>query len=257
MNTRFTPAVDLGEKVSEIKEASNIHKTSSQNTLPTYQVELPSKGVFYDRRVSTVRVSPFSVLQVRQIYSALQASDPYETQSQLAATIDESLFNFSVYDLTLGDYDYIKYWIRLNTYKKSPLTLNWWWIPDQETGEKRNCVSMITETNLEVIDIEPHARPDPRFSYPTVRDYLDLVKIENPDEAYIADLAAFMAGKNLETKVNRFLPLEAADIIPDLRAHREKYFHGVSEKVKVRDEEIEGAPEVEIELVLEPSDFFP
>lgn len=237
------------EKAESIKKDSNI---------PTYTVEIPSRGIFYPDKSSSLMVSALTVKQVREVYAASTMQDIYNKEAQIIAALGDSIKSRSIYDLTLGDYDFIRYWIRLNTYKKTPLTITWKYRTDPTNPESiKEVVSVISGSELETIEIEKHFVRDKRFAFTTVRDYLDMLKMDSPDDKYIASWAGYLVGNTLEEKVEKLSRMEAADIIPDIRDYIVKTAHGVSEYVTVSDPENENQAPVRIKLDLEATDFFP
>jgi hypothetical protein len=234
----FTPIANNGSELTKTK------------------ISLPSLGKFYKDGKDSVLVSSFSVKQIKQLYSANLIKNEYEKEANLVATIGESVHDFNVYELTVGDFEFIKYWIRLNTYKKSPITLRWHY---KLAGVEKEVVSTITESNMVVNQLESHSVVPKGYGYTTVRDYLDILKEDDGDGsyAYVANYATYLSGKTLKEKLSSFEKMDGADVIPDIREYASKFEHGVEEYVVVEDPEVGESTKAKIKLEIEISDFFP
>lgn len=78
---------------------------------------IPSRMGFYD--FDRLSIRPFSLLDVQKMHRAI-------TEGSLRYQVDTiaSCLDHSPYDLTWGDYQFVQYWIFINSYKKHPKTIN-------------------------------------------------------------------------------------------------------------------------------------
>lgn len=248
------------EDSSKSSSTSSINRERSIK-IPSFPVELPSKGVFYKDNLSAVQIRPFSVKQIKQLLGAVRTKNASEKEQIIAETVAESIENFDVYDLTYNDFEYVLYWLRINSYKKSPMVVNWSYQLDEVT---KKCTTNITESELRYIECDPVKRPlNKDFKFTTVRDKIELAKLEDEAEIYIASYASVLSSRDendkivtLAQKVDK-LGKYPADVIIDIKEHLNRFAHGVEEYVTVRDIEVENSEEFKIKLELQISDFFP
>lgn len=224
-------------------------RSSSREDLPTYSVDLPSYGVFYPKGIKSVSVSAFTVGQVRALKAIDETSYEAARQKVLVETIGKSIHNFDVMDLTHGDFVFLMYWLRLNSYRKSPFQLKY---TSPIDGVKRETV--VSSTNLKVIELD-RARPiNPKYGYITVREQIQLLEESEPGLKYVMKHAAFLnlPTMNLMAKCEHLESMHV-DTIPEIEQHITSTLHGVSEHVVVR----EGDVEVNVPLKMDIANFFP
>jgi hypothetical protein len=216
-------------------------------------VPLPSRGVFYPQRQQSVQLSPLSVRQVRNVHAASQSTGAARERT-FAGVIQQSLHDFNVFDLTIDDYKFIMYWVRMNSYPSNPMTLTWTYHDGEKTREVTSRVNM---SNLDVNSLEPNAEPDRLFAYPTVRDSIDYLAIDDASDKYIAYHSQIMAGEDLAAKVARVQELDA-DVLVRAKEHLVEFSHGVSEYAKVIDPEGKEPGKIfKIPLSVDLKDFYP
>lgn len=220
-------------------------------SLPSYIVELPSNGVFYKDK-KEVKVVPFTIGQVRRLEAASKISNESNKEKEIANIVGDSLVDFNVFDLTEPDFVFLLYWIRLNSFQNNPYTIQWTY--KTENGEDKKCISMVKTSNFEILECDRMLSP--QFGYKTIRDRIEILELQTEEEKKYAEYAAILEGKSIQEKLARLdsLPIEK---LFDLKTHLVKFKHGVSEYVKVRDEEVENSPWFNLELRIEVSDFFP
>lgn len=233
----------LRERVSDLVNP----RSDSRTDQPTTSVNLPSQGVFYPDRRKSVKVSAFTIDQVVMLKSIDATSHESVREKILADVIGRSLADFDVLDLTVGDYVFLLYWIRLNSYKRSPFMLSW----KGEDGIERS--AMLQDTTLDVVEVDT-ARAVPRdFTYMTVRDKIKSLEIEDKALAWKARYASYLnLDGNLEARMEALGEM-GPDKIVEINQNLEKFLHGVNELAVVQ----EGDKEIKIPMKLEISDFFP
>lgn len=221
----------------------------------TISVPLPSQGVFYPERQASVQVSPLTVRQVRNVHAASKASGSARERT-FASVIQQSVHDFDVLKMTIDDYKFIMYWIRMNSYPNSPFTVQWqYW--DDKNKKDVEVTSYATMAHFDVKQLNRNMEPDPRFSYPTVGDSIDYLQIDDPSDKYIAYYAQVLAGPDLSSKVSK-IQSEDAEILNDIKSHLVQFAHGVSEYVNVQDTQGKEPSKIfKIPLEMELKDFYP
>lgn len=232
--------------------APKVHHTVASSE--SIVVSLPSKGIFYKDKKSSITISPFTVAQVERIYAASLLKSKYDSESTFISVIGDSILDFNIFDLTIHDFDYLKTYIRIFSYRKSPINLTWSYELD---GQLKTVHSVINVTNLDVTEIEKHLKPIQGLSYTTVRDHLSLLQIEDESKLKIAEYASYLEGKDLDEKLEKFYKMNALIIIPDIKEYAVKMLHGVDEYVNLKDPEVSDATEIRVSLKLELINFFP
>lgn len=86
----------------------------------TYTIDLPSKGQLYDGK-STLEISFLTTKDIKRLYD-IQKGTRTDTIEKL---IGSKILDFDVNKLTMSDFWYVVYWIRINSFDKYPLEVNW------------------------------------------------------------------------------------------------------------------------------------
>lgn len=220
--------------------------------LPSYVVELPSNGIFYENRQKSIKCSTLNIGQVRQLESAHKIQNLSNREREIANIIGRSISDFNVFDLTYPDFIFLLYWIRLNSFKNTPYTINWSYKLDDNSEKK--CVSLIKTSNFDVKSCEVMASP--KYGSMNVRDYIEILFLPNEEEQKYGKYAAVLKGKDLQEKIKVLDSLDYDELI-QIKKHIKDFEHGVSEYVKVRDEEVAGSAWFDLELSISIADFFP
>lgn len=226
-------------------------------------IELPSRGKFYAGNKSFITISPFITKHIYQLIGASKLKSEYEVERQVASTVNDVIADFDAFNLTTGDYEFVLYWLRLNSYVKSPYTITWEYSVEGQ-AEKKRVTSQIRRTDIVLNEVNPNKVPmDQMFGYATVNDKIELLKLkEEGDEAryYMARRAVHLllnGGANrLDRKIETMFTLPP-DVITDLDKHAIEFDHGVQEWVEVVDPEDKEGRKYRYELDLSVTDFFP
>ncbi len=78
---------------------------------------MPSRMGFYD--FDRISIRPFSLLDVQKMHRAITEGSLRYQVDTIAACLD-----VSPYELTWGDFQFVQYWIFINSYKKHPKKIN-------------------------------------------------------------------------------------------------------------------------------------
>ncbi len=79
---------------------------------------LPSKCAVY--KEGSVAIRPFTAFEVQKIHRAIVEKSLRHEVDAIGACL-----SMSAYDLTLGDFHWILYWEKINSYKRTPMTFSW------------------------------------------------------------------------------------------------------------------------------------
>lgn len=162
---------------------------------------LPSNYRYYDFK--SLRIRPFVWADVRDLGIARSAN-----RMQFLLEVVSRCIDVPLGDLTLGDFIYICYWLRLNSYPKSPVIVTW---------SCRKCkhgnVTKIHSKTVSIIELEETVEMDSRFEIPRMRNYLEYMnasKNQPPELQELLDVAMWIAAPTLADK------LDILDAAPDL-----------------------------------------
>jgi len=221
--------------------------------LPVYEVELPSKGYFYNG-VKHVSVSPMTVSQIRQLYGLRTVENQYNRWRGIVNVVGRCLHGFDVMRLTWPDFEFLMYWIRLNTYKQSPYIIVWNWTPPDWTTAKE-VSTRVMFNDFEIIELPPHR--EFRYGYQRVEDRLSAMLLEDDSARWVAQMAAcWPHGKDLEDKIAR-LDHQPAETLTDLQRHLNEARHGIIASIELSDPDYPEHGPFRHELKVDVDDFFP
>jgi hypothetical protein len=163
--------------------------------------------------------------------------------------------------ITLGDFTYICYWLRLNSYSKSPLVVTW------HCGHKDcNCTnsSRVLKSDLRIIIIDDIIEPKSYLEIPTIRNYIDYLELLNkePNRKQILDSALWLRADTMQDKLALLKQQPNLDWYEDARALSVSVGnHGVDEYINVAclgDVDKRGCGEISrLKLDVQLQSFFP
>lgn len=237
------------------RKRNSINDEVRDEEIPTTAVDLPSSGVFYPNTEGTVHVNrSLSCDQVMQLYGIRSINNEYNKKRELFNVIGRSIHGMDFLDLTLPDFQYLMYWLRLNTYKKSPFMVEWDYTPEGET-EKKTVNTRVFLDNFDLTVIDRHRTF--AFSFMTVRTYLDTLLLEKEEDVFGAKYARHIReGETIEDKLE-ILRRKPADFMLELRDFELEAAHGVSPTVLLTDPDNPSAGPFRYNLNVEVEDFFP
>ena len=226
--------------------------------LPTAEVMLPSGGVFYGGKKS-VSARFLTLEQVAAISSAIEIKDKAAQNKAISNILRPCVLDFDYLNLTSADAYFLRYWLRINSYPRTPYMVTW--VHSEPDGREYPVLSTVSQTNLEIKELDPLTQIlDKRLDWVRVRDQIEMDELTDPAEKYIAGLASMMTGATLQTKMEaaRRMPAEIIEVVNE---HITKCNHGLTEIALLTGEiEVDGVlkevqSKVKIELSLR--DFFP
>lgn len=186
--------------------------------------ELPSRFLPYEQRSLYIR--PFSVLELKLIARSIELNSiDYITQA-----IDNCI-DLDVYSLTIPDYFYLYYWLRIESYPNTPYYCNW--ECNELQADKSVCghknVSPLTQNEMTVSYLESNLITDSRLDYPRVRllEDLTIAALEKKGSRQLFssdDLLLVEAAKWIKDGDTIFDKIKILESQPDLRLY-ESAFH--------------------------------
>lgn len=273
---------------SEVPPAPPLQERRLPPTSKYLTTGLPSGCRFYGISDNSIGVRRFSADDVLKIYDA--RAD--KSLRMLAETVGATLNGISVWDLTVGDFWFLMYWHRINSYPRSPFVVTWvcenpthiQQVKEDQLSVETLSQNMVVKsgdlqvreldaTALEVtlstitMDYQVHASPM------RMGEYLKLVEMEEeveiarekgekpkykPSDFVLARHAAHLEeehGKTLEQRMEFLRTGPDFSLWAYLDAVATQSDHGVDEKYHVKCKHC-GAP-TEVEVALDALTFLP
>lgn len=230
---------------AELK-ASSSHTSSSNERSKDIDVnalsngwtplQFPSKLIPYD--VTEVEVRPMDIRVLSRVAAA-------QSQQSLTLLIDaiQSCCSFDLRSMTVPDYYYFMYWLRINSYPKTPLKVNW----TSKYGNQNSTITRMSTYDIKELEITKARYQeflDRGMCIPTMRSLEYSSNQENIDEEreFLISYAqyVYVEGNELDSdymdrKVAKLLEM-GADFMTDVEEFTKEVEHGVLEQVRVVDE---------------------
>lgn len=253
----------LADKVEE-DEPEEVYvikpKTLDENKLPVAKVSAPELGDEWIRQEFPSHCVPYAFKEIFirplkfRMLGKIHAANANKSYSMLLDALNACL-SVDVRELTPPDLTFAMYWIRDNSYPKSPLKFT-------HTSRYGNRVDLtVRQTELEIKELEMtqaeyKAWEAKGFTFPRVRD-MELVLGDSVEEdlRYLLEYAQYVylspeeMGTDLENytqkkidKIENELGLEA---ISEIEEFSELIAHGVNESVKFKDPKFEPKAAIE------------
>lgn len=196
------------------------------------RIQMLSGCIFYDFKEVFIR--PLDLQDLSQIYVAVTE----ENMSILIDVIDRCL-SVNARKLTLPDFKYVMYWLRINSYPKSPFTIEW----KSKYGNQN--VTTINDLNLQIVNCpitEERARywEERGFTSPNIGDfeYLQIADLTKNERWMYERAAQYCVGNTIEEKINKLMSLDGGlggALLAD-EFSSELIDYGITEYVDVIDE---------------------
>lgn len=185
---------------------------------------LPSNYLYYTW--SGLRIRPYVVndLITMAKFHRMAKTDKIGAMEVLISLVDSTISE-DVNELTLGDFEYLLYWLRLNSYTKTPLTVTWTCPacrdrllskmrktdPKAELSAKQEAelrqVQRLMKTDIEIQELTTKYDLPEGFGIARMADYLPYLKVveDNPDAEEVARAAMYLSGGTYEERMDRLL----------------------------------------------------
>jgi hypothetical protein len=148
----------------------------------------------------------------------------------MGATITED-----IRDLTIGDFTYLMYYQRINSFPKAPFIIEWTSRYGNQNQTEINKSNLKT-TPLTMTRERLEEWREQGFDLPRVRDYeLFLTTPLTDQEKFVFERAQYFKGDTPQQKIEHFLD-RGAEMWPECKAFQQEALHGVVESVTVIDE---------------------
>ena len=235
----------VGKKEIEAQENKNASPVKEMNTkeeapfIPNiplddtrYQsVNLPSNFIFYD--FDNIRVRKFELRDLSAMQKVVKTASNKLFKETIQRCVDRDI-NL----LTPGDFKYLCYWLRLNSYPRSPMTIEW----TSKYGNKN--VTQVYKENITVLapDITKEQLKqwrDRGFEVPVLK-FADIFdeKDENSEDEFLYSNAQFFKGNTWEEKIKTcedFVNQNGLEALKEVNTFDELIYHGVEEELTVTD----------------------
>ena len=153
--------------------------------------------------------------------------------------------NYDIKSLTIADYYYLMYWLRLNSYPNSPLFVEW----TSRYGNKQSTrvdMKSFEVTELKMTKQEYLQWISKGFCFPTMRDFVYQQNSElKESEKWMVSYAQYIVAadnkaddKYMKRKIQAFEDM-GVDAITEVTKFSEHMTHGVVEQVTTRDEKFD------------------
>lgn len=267
-------AAETAEKAPSVVTTHKWSTPTSVEDMLELDSDLPSNSFFYSF-TEKLRIRQLQLADVEKLIVAATQ----DSEFLVADTVGKCI-SWPVKDLTLGDYYFLLYWLRLNSYPKSPLVITWHcpacmarskaardldyahvfdekeMIPFKRVSRvDNNGPTIIPILEQDVIDM-PSEVSVPRVHHWI--DYNDWLKKTNPDEgrALSAKYALYLQGDTFEQRLNKLITSKSLDLYELARAAAYKYGeHGPSENAMVKCSIEECGATYEVPLVVRSTRF--
>ena len=228
----------VGKQVVESSQSNDVELSTKKEpvfggneTNDKYvSIELPSGFIFYD--FDTLKIRKFEIRDLAKL-AKVQKSESYK----LFKDVIQGCIDRDVNALTQGDFRYLCYWLRLNSYPKSPMNIEW----VSKYGNKG--VAQVRKDNLITLapDITKEQLQEWRakgFEVPFLKfsDIFD-TKLSDDDD-YLYTNAQYFKGNTWEEKIatmEKYLNENGLESLQDIQTFDKLIEHGVQEEVTVYD----------------------
>lgn len=198
-------------------------------------IDLPSNFIFYD--FDTLNVRKFELRDLSKMQKVVKTASNKLFKEVIQGCIDKD-----VNLLTPGDFKYICYWLRLNSYPKSPMPIEW----RSKYGNKN--ITSIYKDDIQVLapDITREQLAEWRdkgFEVPVLKfaDIFDEMS-EDDEEDFLRSNAQYFKGNTWEEKIatcEAYIEKNGLESLKEVNVFDELIYHGVEEEITVTDAKFE------------------
>lgn len=111
---------NAGSSAPTTSAASAVSYAEKDPTFYDVSDGLPSKFIFYPQDITSLSIRPLRIPEAKKIFQGQTLKSMRIMVEAVSACLQPGL---SAFDLTRGDYYYLLYWLRIQSFKKSPYTL--------------------------------------------------------------------------------------------------------------------------------------
>ena len=195
-------------------------------------ITLPSGFMFYD--FDNIKVRKFELRDLSKMHRVVKTGS-----DKLFKEVIQGCVNKDINLLTPGDFKYICYWLRLNSYPKSPMTIEWTSKYGNEniTQVYKDNIKLfgpdITKEELQVWRSKGFEVPVLKFS-----DIFDEEGKEDSDDDFLISNAQYFKGDTWEEKIKNcenYINTNGLESLADVNTFDKLIYHGVEEEITVTD----------------------
>ena len=201
-------------------------------------VKLPSRFIPYE--VEELKLRPLNIGEVKKVQSILEGS----SDTSLVTVVEGAIDGIPAKEFTRPDFWYILAWLRVNTFKATPVTLNWKCSSCGASNTKKYDLtdSQVVEAPEDMVTVMSVKLPNGdtvRLDQARVGDELSAYKyVENTqvdsnkkitsEDTYLVELAISLDEplKSLPEKIEYLNTLSAEDLLY-IEARQENYGYGM------------------------------
>lgn len=263
---------------AEVERVLSLKRIWSGPTYPermmTLEPMLPSNYLVYDWPTK-LRIRTLRLEDVESLISAAHQDDEFLVADTIGRCIDQP-----VGDLTIGDYYYLLYWLKLNSFTKSPMLIKWgcpaceerekirrdlpkdyqWTLVEQQSFKR---TSQIVGNKPQIIPLNAADLIDlpAEIALPRVKhriQFLDWVAATKPtpERRRTAEYAMYLKGENFRDRLDYLLSTDDLSLYETAMAASFRLAeHGPSELANVKCSIQECGAEYEVPLVIQPTRF--
>jgi hypothetical protein len=264
---RFQKSVDqINDSIEEDEEYEAGVETSSTKThseIPYYKpkrvnfnipndaefnyerIDLPSNGLLYPNEIF---IRPLSVPDLIDLHPARKV-DPVTKQFNQTLMLDvlsRTIKNMDIRDLHIGDFRFVFYWLKINSYTKTPLTVTYL----SKYGNRNKAVVKKSDIKIQTLDDDSiNDYLEQGFIAPRIRDgeefqsYLQSKNLGDSEEdlkqkdqmEYAFSFMQFIEGDSIEEKIENFSKLTPDNLVDIIQFSKKLSKYGIIETVEVKD----------------------
>jgi hypothetical protein len=217
-------------------------KMKSESDYSYERLELPSNGFLYPNEIF---IRPLSVPDLIDLHPA-RKKDPVTNsynQTLMLDVLSRTVSNIDIRDLHIGDFRFIFYWLKINSFTKTPLNINF----TSKYGNRNKATIKKSDINIETLDDEAIVEYiEKGYKAPTIREgeefqsyLLSYPEAERERLEYMFSYVQFVQGDDLQGKIDNFYNLTPDDMYDIVQFSKLLNKYGVIEVVEVVDQHFE------------------
>jgi uncharacterized protein YqfB (UPF0267 family) len=244
-------APPVHQQTAKVQEHTTEEKTKSapktRSVKPAHldekwqRVDFPSNLVPYPG-INDIYLRSFTVPVLEQIYDAIEARNHTAYIDAMSKCI-----SMDIRDLTVPDWIYAQYWIRISSFTRSPYTIRW----TSKYGNEHATSVKLTDLKTVILDMQPEEYNEwvkKGFSFPTLRESEFMIlneDEESPDNNWVVQNAQYLylapdfEGDRMKEKIRLFRERGDVEFLTDIQDFAARTEHGVVESIKLRDEKFD------------------
>lgn len=233
------PIVDPETLISQEEEQIETNATEQPKDSRFFSIGALPSG-YHPYNFKELLIRPFSFAELKLISRAAQT----QTNQNIIHAVNNCI-NVDAFDLTVGDFYYILFWLRVNSYPKTPWIVEWTCRNLIESeGEERICgaenFDRISESSVSIKQLENKDLPE-GLDFPRARDLDDIQEMaKNPDFRFLIKEIQWIKGSSMEEKIFYLENSEDLELFEKAKKASDEFQHGIIETLKLKCKECGG-----------------